>query len=450
MPPRRSATPTRKSSRKVDPISPDGAKLSPPRSRPGSAGPEERVKSVDPTQHEYVAPVYLNNLDKYKYVGGDLSIIGNNIMQPYWSAVVKLVPMNVAPNLLTLIGFFVSISGTLLTLSFYAYGAPIPNWAWVYVAFSLFAYQTLDAIDGKQARRTGTGSPLGELFDHGCDAFYTPMLQINVCLALGLNPEMTFWTMTIVCTGLYFAIWEQFSTGTLALGYVNGPTDGILIIVGIFLYTASAGVSAWSAPLASPIVIPLKKICSCMDDVTIANLQDGLIVLMIVMAVSTVFTNIVHVAFKPTVRPNKADTFYTVIPILTLWAGYYWLTSLYKPLRGNLLFVSEVAYGLTCSLCATRLTISRLCDMPYSPWNKLTNGNLIVAWGGVAAWYAFPNHQHCTIGSIEIVLPIMCGLAILTYLHLAIALFRQLAEYLGINVLTMTEKQLKALEKKAK
>jgi ethanolaminephosphotransferase len=29
---------------------------------------------------------------------------------------------------------------------------------------------TLDAIDGKQARRTGSSSALGELFDHGCDA----------------------------------------------------------------------------------------------------------------------------------------------------------------------------------------------------------------------------------------------------------------------------------------
>lgn len=40
----------------------------------------------------------------------------------------------------------------------------------------------MDAIDGKQARRTGTSSPLGELFDHGCDAINL-MVQINVyCL----------------------------------------------------------------------------------------------------------------------------------------------------------------------------------------------------------------------------------------------------------------------------
>jgi ethanolaminephosphotransferase len=30
-----------------------------------------------------------------------------------------------------------------------------------------FIYQSFDAIDGKQARRTGTSGPLGELFDHG-------------------------------------------------------------------------------------------------------------------------------------------------------------------------------------------------------------------------------------------------------------------------------------------
>lgn len=37
----------------------------------------------------------------------------------------------------------------------------------------MFIYQSLDAIDGKQARRTGTSTPLGELFDHGCDSIST-------------------------------------------------------------------------------------------------------------------------------------------------------------------------------------------------------------------------------------------------------------------------------------
>lgn len=39
-----------------------------------------------------------------------------------------------------------------------------------FTALGLFLYQSLDAIDGKQARRTDSSSPLGELFDHGCDS----------------------------------------------------------------------------------------------------------------------------------------------------------------------------------------------------------------------------------------------------------------------------------------
>lgn len=39
-----------------------------------------------------------------------------------------------------------------------------------FTALGLFIYQSLDAIDGKQARRTNSQSPLGELFDHGCDS----------------------------------------------------------------------------------------------------------------------------------------------------------------------------------------------------------------------------------------------------------------------------------------
>ncbi|TYI83488.1 hypothetical protein E1A91_D05G296300v1 [Gossypium mustelinum] len=38
------------------------------------------------------------------------------------------------------------------------------------MGYFYFLYQTFDAVDWKQARRTNSSSPLGELFDHGCDA----------------------------------------------------------------------------------------------------------------------------------------------------------------------------------------------------------------------------------------------------------------------------------------
>lgn len=54
-----------------------------------------------------------------------------------------------------------------------------PLWAYLLCAVGLFVYQSLDAIDGKQARRTNSSSPLGELFDHGCDSLSTGRLIIG-------------------------------------------------------------------------------------------------------------------------------------------------------------------------------------------------------------------------------------------------------------------------------
>ena len=73
-----------------------------------------------------------------------------------------------APNLITLVGLMFSISGT-LTYIYYdtSFTQPVPQWVYFYGGFCAFMYQTLDAVDGKQARRTKTSSPLGQLFDHG-------------------------------------------------------------------------------------------------------------------------------------------------------------------------------------------------------------------------------------------------------------------------------------------
>lgn len=48
------------------------------------------------------------------------------------------------------------------------------------VAVTYTIYSTLDNCDGKQARRTKSGSPMGMMFDHGLDAFTA--LQANIIM----------------------------------------------------------------------------------------------------------------------------------------------------------------------------------------------------------------------------------------------------------------------------
>lgn len=81
-----------------------------------------------------------------------------------------------APNLITLTGFsFVVIN--ILTLLWYnpTLDQDCPSWVYYSWAIGLFLYQTFDAVDGSQARRTKQSGPLGELFDHGVDAVNTSL-----------------------------------------------------------------------------------------------------------------------------------------------------------------------------------------------------------------------------------------------------------------------------------
>lgn len=47
-----------------------------------------------------------------------------------------------------------------------------------------------DNIDGNQARKTGNSSPLGILFDHGCDALNMTIITMNFGLIAMYSPCM--------------------------------------------------------------------------------------------------------------------------------------------------------------------------------------------------------------------------------------------------------------------
>lgn len=77
-------------------------------------------------------------------------------------------PMGIAPNLITVSGLVIVTFG----LGAMVWEDPtmtqqVSTWIYIYLAAAIFIYQTLDNLDGKQARRTGSSSVLGELFDHG-------------------------------------------------------------------------------------------------------------------------------------------------------------------------------------------------------------------------------------------------------------------------------------------
>lgn len=185
----------------------------------------------------------LANLKTYKYASVDKSPITYYILRHYWDWAVKFFPMWMAPNLITLCGLgFVLINCASIYYYIPDLIGPAPRWLYWTFPAGLWLYSTFDNVDGRQARRTGSSSPLGELFDHGVDSLnctFGAILQLaaiqsgHTPLAVGLVIVPT-WPM-------YLSTWEEYHTGVLYLGYFNGPTEGILLACTFMIISAVHG-----------------------------------------------------------------------------------------------------------------------------------------------------------------------------------------------------------------
>ena len=101
----------------------------------------------------------------------------------------------------------------------------------LWCTFFYFAWLVLDNIDGKQARRTSSSSPLGLIMDHQVDA-------LNVTIAatfLGTtslygNSAQTMVMWLIGAIPFFFATWEELMLGSMNFPMINGACDGCLLL----------------------------------------------------------------------------------------------------------------------------------------------------------------------------------------------------------------------------
>lgn len=106
----------------------------------------------------------------------------------------------------------------------------------------MYYIKNLDNIDGKQARKTNNSSPLGLLFDHGCDSLIL-MFQ-GISLAIALQFGNSFYSVMVYLIGtfpFYFTTLEEYYTNQINLPLINGPNEGCLLIASFFIFTGVFG-----------------------------------------------------------------------------------------------------------------------------------------------------------------------------------------------------------------
>jgi ethanolaminephosphotransferase len=144
---------------------------------------------------------------------------------------------------------------TLLLFSLFgmAFEGHVDSW-WCYLqAFSYLAYRMLDELDGKQARKTGNSSPLGLLFDHGCDSFTTSLLTLMIMKLVQIG-NSAFLMVPLLASSMafYFSTLEEYYIGGLYLGPGNGATDGSVLLISLFLYAGYRGNEVFKESIAIP------------------------------------------------------------------------------------------------------------------------------------------------------------------------------------------------------
>ena len=237
-------------------------------------------------QYCYLTPDAVKRLPNYQYNGADLSLLYKYVLSPLagW-CVDHITPTWLAPNAITLIGLCWMIT-SYCTIWYFCPGLyeantelnsdyAVPSVIFFLNGCAMLIYQTLDNMDGKQARKTGSSSPLGLLFDHGCDSLNSIFGSVNWIAAMGLLPgsvnvlfgeasgrenvqnkslfsellggDVIIATILILSPMIAFFVttWEQYFTGKLILPPFNGASEGLALGASLSFISCIYGPLIW-------------------------------------------------------------------------------------------------------------------------------------------------------------------------------------------------------------
>jgi len=378
----------------------------------------------------------LENLKNYKYSSVDKSYVSKYILKPYWEFCTKLFPLSMAPNLITLTGFGFMVINLIFTIIFVP-DLEGPTYRWFYFSCSLglWLYSTFDNVDGKQARRTKQSSPLGELFDHGCDSLNCAVGSIVEAAALGLGQTYYTYIFTMITIFTFFySTWENYYTGTLYLGYVNGPTEGLILGTVIMMLSGIFGVEMWWKPLSYYVGTWVESIVT-----EKCKLIDLLLVFMFLFSfvsqIPITFFSVRNACKKNGKSYLSAMT--STLPFLVYVSStYLWISSPNSVVLTDHQILFTITIGIVFGRIATDIILAHVSGRPFPKFSFLIFPIMLGA-----LLVNIPSIFHCGVllnstGEL-IYLWVVFGICCIFYFHWAISVIRRFCNYLDINCLTI-------------
>ncbi|KMK56671.1 sn-1,2-diacylglycerol cholinephosphotransferase [Aspergillus fumigatus Z5] len=394
-----------------------------------------RIKATQDTLTDEI----LMPLKSYKYQSVDKSYISNHILKHYWNAFVEVLPLWIAPNMVTLLGFLF-IVGNVMLIEVLMPDLIGPGPSWLYYSFALGMYSTLDNVDGKQARRTGTSSGLGELFDHGIDSLNCTLASLLETAAMGFgSSQLGAYTALVPCLAMYFSTWETYHTHTLYLGYINGPTEGLLVAIGIMIASGYYGPQIWSRPIVEFLNFPQIFGNYSVKDVWVPFL---LLSFFVGHLPGCVF-NVIEARKKQGLPVSTIFKEWVPMIVFTI-CNIAWLFSPYSTLLAqNRLVLYCWTISFVFGRMTTKIILAHLLRQPFPYWTvQLTP----LIGGAILA-----NLPHLGLPAVSawvelLYLRAYLLFAFVAYMHWAFLVINRITTFLGINCLTIKKDRSMARE----
>ncbi|KAJ0038661.1 hypothetical protein Pint_23396 [Pistacia integerrima] len=377
-------------------------------------------------------------LHRYKYSGVDHSYLAKYVLQPFWGRFVKIFPLWMPPNMITLTGFmFLLISALLGYIYSPRLDSPPPRWVHFAHGLLLFLYQTFDAVDGKQARRTNSSSPLGELFDHGCDALACA-LEAMAFGSTAMCGRDTFWFWVISAVPFYGATWEHYFTNTLILPVVNGPTEGLMLIYVAHFFTALVGAEWWAQHFGNSI--PFLNWVPLINGITTYK---AVLYMMIAFAViPTLYSNVSNVYNVVYARKGSMLLALAMLyPFVVLIGGVLaWDYLSPSDIMRNYPHLVVLGTGLAFGFLVGRMILAHLCDEPKGLKTNMCMSLLYLPFAIANALTARLNDGVPLVDECWVLLG-YCVFTVALYLHFATSVIHEITAALGIYCFRITRKE---------
>ncbi|KAE8914921.1 hypothetical protein PF005_g2022 [Phytophthora fragariae] len=388
-----------------------------------SATPSEAPQSqpqpeaqTNTQSYRYVTEEGVKHILAYRYSGSDASLLYNNVISPLAQWLVdNVLSPRLAPNAITIGALSLVVLSHVIML-WYApnMAEEAPRWVYANAGFSLLFYQILDVADGKQARKTGNSSPLGLLFDHGCDALNVVVSACTFASTVMLGP--TYWSLLIFLAPamvFFMATWEEYYTGTLALPVVNGPNEGLLIMYSIYFGTAIVGPAMWTQP---NIIFP-----------QLNNNHVFVLVTIISGLGQCFFSAVVAIRSMESKAKDGAAALFGITPFIALVI----LSALWVLWSPSDVFTDHPrlliwTVGLVFAKMVMHMMLSHMCEEPYWLLRKTFLIQLVVSFLLVAGIVP--------LGHESSVVELFFVISLSAYVHMIYFVATELATILGIRI----------------